>query len=291
MRLGVVRGWAVTALIAWLAAAAACGSSKAAPSPTRAPGGATATSSKAATDPNFTAAVSSYRAYLDDQTSQLVAGTAKLRDAIAAGDLAGARNAYIAARPLYEHIASPAEHFPELALAIDAQPLHGVVEPTSGFHQIEQGLWVANSTSGLGPAADKLASDAVTLKGDIASLPMDVIRMTDAYEQFDKHPVTSTFQQEPYSQLDLIDHAAQVEGSRVVFDALRPAIAARSRDSATEIADAFAKVDATLTPLRSGDGYVPYTSLTLANKRALSDSFGELSSVLSIVATLLKEPA
>jgi iron uptake system component EfeO len=285
-----MRGWVVAALIVGSTFVAACGSSKAATSPTRAAGGATA-ATKAATDPNFTEAVSSYRAYLDDQTSQLIAGTAKLRDAIAAGDLAGARAAYIATRPLYEHIASPAEHFPELALTIDAQPLHGVVEPTSGFHQIEQALWVANSTSGLGPAADKLAADAVTLKSDIASLPMDVIRMTDAYEQFDKHPVTSTFQQEPYSQLDLIDHAAQVEGSRIVFDALRPAIAARSQDSATEIASAFAKVDATLTPLRSGDGYVPYSSLTLVDKRALSDSFGELSSVLSIVATLLKEPA
>ena len=250
MRDGVMRGSALVALVACAIIAAACGSSNAATSPTRAAGAATA-SSKAATDPNFTAAVSSYRAYLDGQTSQLVAGTAKLRDAIAAGDLAGARADYIATRPLYEHIASPAEHFPELALAIDAQPLHGVVEPTSGFHQIEQGLWMANSTSGLGPAAGKLAADAVTLKSDIASLPMDVIRMTDAYEQFDKHPVTSTFQQEPYSQLDLIDHAAQVEGSRVVFDALRPAIAARSQDSATEIASAFAKVDATLTPLRT----------------------------------------
>ena len=241
-------------------------------------------------DPNLTAAVATYRTYLDDQTSQLVVASGKLRDAIAAGDLAGSRAAYIVARPIYEHIASPAEKSPALALEIDSQPLHGDVDPSVGIHKIQFGLWSANSTEGLGPTADKLVSDVMMLRDKIAALPMDPIQMTDAYEQLVKHPVLGSRRQEPYSQLDLLDHEAQVVGSRVVFDALRPAIEARSRSSATEIEGAFANVAAALAPLQSGGVWVPYADLTLADKRQLSEAFGVLSSTLSIVASLLKQP-
>ena len=265
---------------------AGCGSSKSTPAGTQ-----TAPAGKAtSTDPNLTAAVASYHTYLDDQTAQLVATTSTLRDAIAAGDLAGARAAYIASRPIYERIASPAERFPALALAIDSQPLHGVVDPSAGIHKIEYGLWTSNTTDGLGATADKLLADVGTLREQINSISIDAIQMTDAYEQFVKHPVTSTHQQEPYSQLDLLDHAAQVEGSRVVFDALRAAIVARSPNSATEIESAFGKVDASLVPFKSGDAWTPFATLSVANKRDLSESFGTLSSVLSIVAPLLKQP-
>lgn len=283
----LIRVCAVGLIVAAAMALSGCGSSKTAPVGTqmtaRAGVGAT-------TDPNLTAAVAGYRTYLDDQTSQLVAAAQTLRDVIAAGDLAGARAAYIAARLIYERIASPAGRFPALALAIDSQPLHGVVDPASGVHKIEFGLWSSNTTDGLGPTADKLVADVSTLREQIRSISIDAIQMTDAYEQLVKHPVAATFQQEPYSQLDLLDHAAQVEGSRVVFDALRPAIEARSPSSATDIEDAFANVDATLEPFRPGGVWVPYSSLTLANKRELSESFGVLSSILSIVAPLLKRP-
>ena len=264
----------------------ACGSSKSAPATQVAVGGGIATSA----DPNFTAAIASYRAYLDDQTSQLVAATGTLRDAIVAGDLPGARAGYIAARAIYGRIASPAERFPALALEIDSQPLHGDVDPASGIHKVEYGLWSSNSTDGLSSTADKLVADVSTLRDQIMSISIDAIQMTDAYEQFVKHQFTLLHQQEPYSQLDLLDHEAHVEGSRVVFDALRPAIEARSRDSATEIAAAFARVDAALAPLKTGGSWVPWDSLTLAEKRQLSAPFDTLSSLLSMVAPLLKAP-
>ncbi len=282
----LIRVSAISAIVAAASALGGCGSSSPA-----AVGHETASSRvTTTTDPNLAAAVASYRSYLDDQTSQLIAATGTLRDAIAAGDLAGARAAYIAARPIYERIASPAERFPALALAIDSQPLHGVVDPAAGVHKIEFGLWSSNTTDGLGSTAEKLVADVTTLRDQIAAISIGAVQMTDAYEQLVKHPITATFQQEPYSQLDLLDHAAQADGSRVVFDALRPAIEARSRNAANEIVDAFAKVDAMLEPLHPGGVWAPYTSLTLANKRDLSDAFGVLSSVLSIVAPLLKQP-
>ena len=283
----LIRCGAVGAIAVAAMALGACKSSDTKTAGTQVPA---RSGSVATNDPNLTAAVASYRTYVDGQTSQLIAATATLRDAIAAGDVTGARSAYIAARPIYERIASPAERFPALALAIDSQPLHGVVDPATGMHKIEFGLWSSNTTDGLGPTADKLVADVSTLHDRIGSISIDAIQMTDAYEQLVKHPVAATFQQEPYSQLDLLDHAAQVEGSRVVFDALRPAIEARSPNSASDIVGAFDKVDAMLGPLRSGGAWVPYSSLTLANKRDLTDAFGVLSSVLSIVAPLLKQP-
>ncbi len=241
-------------------------------------------------DPNLMAAVSTYRAYLNGQTAQLVATTQAFRDAIAAGDLEAARTAYVAARPFFERIASAAAYLP-VAHDIDSQALHGPVDPRTGFHRIEFGLWMTNATSDLLPAADRLAADAGTLRDQIPTLHMDAIRMTEAYELLDQHPINTRFEEEPYSHTDLVDHQAHVDGSRVVFDALRPAIATRIPRLATTIEGSFADVTAALAPFHDGETFVAYTSLTQADRRRLSQAFDALSEILSRVKTVLQQRA
>jgi iron uptake system component EfeO len=240
-------------------------------------------------DAEFADAVSNYRAYLDKQAAGLVAATASLRDAIAAGDLDASRAAYIAARPWYERIAAAAEYIP-VSREIDPQILHGPVDATVGFHKIEHGLWVDNTTAGLAETADKLAADAATLQQQLPALEMDHLRMTEAYELLDRNPINSRFQMEPYSSSDLNAQQAHVDGSRVVFDALRPAISARLPQLATDIEGAFASVDTALQPFRRGDAFVTYSSLTQDDRRNLSIPFDHLSELLSRVKIIIQQP-
>jgi iron uptake system component EfeO len=278
--------------LACAALLAACGSSSgggtATPaSPTKAT---PAQSAAAAQDAqHLKDAVASYRTYLADQSSQLATAAQALSDAIAAGDLGRARAAYLAARPFYEHIAAAAEYIP-VAHQIDPQFLNSPVDSTVGFHLVEHGLWAQNTTDGLLPAAQKLAADCAQLRDQLPSLAMDPLRMTEAYELLDKAPISSRFEIEPHSHADLVDHQAHVEGSRVVFDLLRPSIAARFPDLATKIEAEFADVGGAMTPYKTADGFVAFTTLSQDQRVKLGQAFGALDEVLSNVKTVLQQP-
>ena len=96
-----------------------------------------------------TSAVDQYRAYLVDQTAQLVTATKAFTDAVDSGDVEAAKQLYPAARVPYERIEPVAETFGDLDPEIDAREGDVPDKEWGGFHKIEQALWVDGSTSGL----------------------------------------------------------------------------------------------------------------------------------------------
>jgi iron uptake system component EfeO len=86
------------------------------------------------------AAAETYRHYLIDDIGQALAGARELRQCLAAGDLAGARKAWIAARGGWERSEVFTSGFvPALDQAIDAWP-----NAEHGFHGIEAVLFGAS---------------------------------------------------------------------------------------------------------------------------------------------------
>ena len=93
-------------------------------------------------------------------------------NAIAAGDLDGAREAWLAARQPWRQMAPVSGRIGDLANRMD--PLADYLAKReedpgfTGFHRIEYGLWAQNSTEGLAPVAAQLAADAAYAQGPAA---------------------------------------------------------------------------------------------------------------------------
>lgn len=97
------------------------------------------------------AAAEEFRPYVLEQIEQSLVAVRTLRDRIAAHDLPGAQQAWLAARGGWESSEIvTSEYFPDLDRAIDAWP-----DSARGFHSIEARLFGAHTTDVLA-AADEL---------------------------------------------------------------------------------------------------------------------------------------
>ncbi|MGA0617469.1 iron uptake system protein EfeO [Paracoccus sp. KR1-242] len=125
----------------------------------------------------FLGPLSEYRVYLVMQGKQAVKSAETLRDAIAAGDLAAAQDAWRQARLPYRRIEPLAYRLSDLENAIDprAAYLEGREKDPAftGYHRIEYGLFDQNSTDGLQPVADRLVADLTALAQRLQETPLD----------------------------------------------------------------------------------------------------------------------
>jgi iron uptake system EfeUOB component EfeO/EfeM len=113
-----------------------------------------------------------YRRHLIDDIGQSLAGARTLRARIAAADLDGARQAWIAARVGWERSEVFTSGFvPELDRQIDAWP-----NATHGFHGIEAGLFGARR-SDVGAQTDALIAHLADLQAQIRDIRLPPQRL------------------------------------------------------------------------------------------------------------------
>ncbi len=241
-----------------------------------------------------------YATYVDDQISFLLVPVRELAAAIKAGDVAAARAAYIKARPFYERIEPVAESFPELDPAIDLRA--GDVEAGAtwtGFHPIEQGLWVKKSTDGLAPLADQLVADITDLQGEAKKLSTATAAGTaGGYQAFEIANGAATLldevlaskitgEEEAYSRIDLLDFEANVEGSLQAFATLKPALDQIDPTLVPRISKSFDALTAALEEYRdpaAPSGWTPYDELTARDKKRLTDALLVVQEPLSAIS-------
>src|SRR6185437_5529007 len=109
----------------------------------------------------------SYRPYMIDGIGSALAGARSLRDRAAAGDLKGAKDAWISARAGWERSeVFTAGFVPELDAEIDAWP-----NASSGFHAIEAALFGAGRTD-VGHDADTLVDNLNNLHDKLHDMPL-----------------------------------------------------------------------------------------------------------------------
>ena len=245
-----------------------------------------------ATKPNplLTKATSGYRTYIVRQSDQLVAGTKQFVAALRANDLAKAKALFGTVRYHYEAIEPVAESFGNLDPAIDARA-NDVAKPSewTGFHRIEQILWVENSTAGTESYGAKLLADVTTLDRRVRTLTFQPAQLANGAVELLNEVSTSkiTGEEERYSHLDLVDFQANVDGSQAAFEAVKPMLAAKDASTATEITQRFADVNTALASYRVGSdrySFVLYTQLTPTDTKQLSAAVDALAEPLSHVA-------
>jgi iron uptake system component EfeO len=233
------------------------------------------------------ATVGSYRAYVQDQATQLVATTKAFTDAVDAGNVEQAKALYADARIPYERIEPVAETFGDLDPSIDAR--EGDVPPKEwgGYHKIEKALWVDGSTAGLDPGVTAQLNEDVqrlaNLVRDVELQPASIANgAVELLNEVSSSKITG--EEERYSRTDLVDFEANVQGSQAAFDAVKPLLEKKKPALAADIATRFGAVLTALDPYRTGTTFVPYTALTNEDTKALSQVIDALAEPLSKVS-------
>jgi iron uptake system component EfeO len=222
---------------------------------------ATTTSAAAAPNPLADKAATEYQAYAVEQTGELVRVVKTLTDAVRAGNLKAAQDAYAPSRLPWERIEPLAGLVEEIDGKVDARvdDFAGVDDAKfTGWHRLEYLLFEKNTTEGGAPFADQLDADIATLNEQMPKLtvaPRDVaVGAAELIEEVSEGKITG--EEDRYSKTDLWDFDANLQGSQVAVDKLEPALAQADPALLGKIEAGFTEIFDTMRPLRRGDGWV-----------------------------------
>ena len=243
-------------------------------------------------DETLAQAGADYQRYVRSQTGALVEQTTAFADAVRAGDVEGAKALFPVARTYWERIEPVAEVFGDLDPRIDGREGDQAEgEDFTGYHRIEQALWVDGSTEGMAPYADQLQADVQEVAGLADDTTLDPLQLANGAKALLDEIATGkiTGEEDRYSHTDLWDFAANLEGSEAAVQALRPYLEEADPDLVAEIDERFAAAEAELEQYRSGDGWVLYDQLTQEQLRGLSGSITALTESVSRVAAVVAD--
>jgi iron uptake system component EfeO len=240
-----------------------------------------------AEDPALTQAAADYQAYVQSETGPLLEQTTAFVTAVKAGDVAGAKALYPAARIHWERIEPVAESFGDLDPLIDGREGDQEAgQDFTGFHRIEKALWVAGDVSDMGPYADQLLTDVQQIVERANEVTLEPLQLANGAKALLDEIATGkiTGEEERYSHTDLWDFAGNLEGSHKAIETLRPYLEKNDADLLAELDERFAATEAELAQYRVGDGWVLYDQLSQTQLKGLSDSVTALTESVSQVA-------
>ncbi len=239
---------------------------------------------------SLASATQGYHDYVVTEVDQLATATRQFTDAVRAGDMDKARQAYPLARLHYERIEPVAASFGDLDPSLDAR-IDGVDNPAdwTGFHRVEKAMWQDKTMDGMSRIADKLDADMIALKSKVADETYQTAQLANgAVELLNEVSTTKvTGEEERYSHTDLWAVAANVDGARKCFELLKPALAAKDPALTQRLEARFTDVTDKLSKYRQGDGYVDYSTVPEPQRRELADVVNALAEPLSKVAGLV----
>ncbi len=249
-----------------------------------------------APSPALDEALAAYKIYVTGNVHQLVADTGAFTAAVIAGDIAQAKRLYAPTRSSFERIEPVAELFPDLDRAIDARAddhERAEQDPAfGGFHRIEHGLWVHNSSQNLGPVADQLMADVLALQQRVGTLAMAPEKVVGGAAALMEEVAAGKISGEEnrYSHTDLWDFQANTEGAHHIVGLLRPLLVPHKL-LLGQIDANFQAVFDTLAKYRNADGsFQSYTKLGQSDRRRLAGRVNTLAEDLSKLRGLLGLP-
>jgi iron uptake system EfeUOB component EfeO/EfeM len=198
---------------------------------------------------DFDRPIATYRRHVRSRLTAMLGAVDDLSAAVARGDAAGARRAWLAADASYESIGAAYGAFGDLDAAINGRPggLQGGVDASdfTGLHRIELALWGRNDLPNAAAAVRRLRTDVRALRKQIGSItiePLDyALRSHEVLEDSLQLQLAGVANRWSESQLTAL--RANVEGTEVVYGSLRAMVRRRNPGVA-------ARADSALTSLR-----------------------------------------
>lgn len=235
---------------------------------------------------DFLGPLGEYKVYLITQGAQAVSTAEALRDAIAAGDLAAAQAAWLAARAPYKRLEPLAYRLSDLESAIDpvADFLEGrEADPAfTGYHRLEYGLFTRQDFDGLASVADRLVADLTTLRARLSGFAIDpallIALPAGMARQLAEGKVVQG--EDHYARTDLDGFAANLDGIAKLAGLLEDVVAPVDPALKEAVAAQLARTRAALDGLKDGETFPPYDRIGAAHRQVLAHSFDELATVL-----------
>ena len=221
----------------------------------------------------------------------MLADTTAFTDAVRAGDIEAAKEAYPISRRSWERIEPIAGLIEDIDTAVDAREddYDGPTDPAfTGWHRLEYQLWTAEDVSEAAAIADQLDADLQTL-ADAApdlELPPGVLTVgaQELIEEVAAPDGKLSGEEDRYSGTDLYDFQANVEGSEALVELLAPALEEADPELLAEIRGQFATIFDRLAELGSfEDGFVPYSEVTQEQRDEFAADLGALAESLSLL--------
>jgi len=244
-----------------------------------------------------TDAVALYRAAVSDGLGQLAGHTDQLAAAVAAGDVPGARGAWLAAHLDYERLGAAYGTFGDLADALDGLPqgLPGGAddEGFTGFLRVEDDLWHDGSPARVAADATQLDQAVHQLVDSFAEAPTDPadipLRAHEILEMTAQRELTGRSDQG--SHTGLATARANVDGTAMVLETLTVPLQRRDPQLLADAQRGLADLTTGLDALRQPDGGWPaLEELTTRQRQDLDARLGALLELLAQVPDVLPMP-
>ncbi len=232
---------------------------------------------------SFSVVTDEYRKYAIGEIEEFVKATEAFTTAVKNGDVDQAKALYATSRVHYERAEPIAEVFGDLDPKIDAREGDVPEAEWGGYHRIEKGLWVENTTIGYEQYAEQLMKDVNLLRAkvDTVEVTPDLL-ITGAVDLLNEVSTSKvTGEEDRYSHTDLFDFAANVEGADKIFQLLNPALKEKDEELSKEIQIRFDDVFSLLNKHKNDEGYKVYTDLTEPEIKELSQAIDALAEPLS----------
>jgi iron uptake system EfeUOB component EfeO/EfeM len=234
----------------------------------------------------FIGPLSEYRVYLGRRASQIVAATAALAEKVAAGDVAGAKAAWLAARTPWREIAPVSARLGDLSNQMD--PLAEYLAERekdpgfTGFHRIEYGLWVENSTQGLAPVADKLLAEAAGLKDRLSALEVQPADLAgNAAALATRVAEQASGSRTPYSHADLAEFSADLAGLSKSALLVDPLVAAADPVASKALHQALDAAEALLDGFKVDGAWPSYETVDAPGRARITEAFTSIAAAAS----------
>ena len=237
-----------------------------------------------------------YKQFALEQLDEFTVKTEEFVAAVKSGDVEKAKKLYAPARMHFERSEPIAESFGDLDPRIDAR-LADIkeegkgAEEWSGYHKIEYGLWVDNTTKGYEAAADQLLDDVKELRAKVETVEVTPdLMITGAVDLLNEVSTSKiSGEEEIYSHTDLYDFKANIEGAEEIFKIFKTKLAAKDKALAATLESRFNNVNDLLAKYEEGKGgYISYEELTKEDTKALSEAVDQLGEPLSQMAIVVE---
>lgn len=240
----------------------------------------------------LTVATDQYALYVKQQSEELVVKTKEFAELYINGQDDKARSLYPIARTHWERIEPVAESFGDLDPRLDLREADLEEDQKwTGWHRIEKDLWpqkdgasyVALTATERQQLADQLVADTEELNSRVLKLTFDPTQLGNGAKELLDEVATGkvTGEEEIWSGTDLWDFQANLDGARIAFEVLEPALRQKDAALADTLTERFASVQTALDLHKSGDGFVLYSTLTESQVQELARVVDALSEPLS----------
>ncbi|WP_188113700.1 iron uptake system protein EfeO [Salinicola halimionae] len=236
----------------------------------------------------FIGPLAEYRVYTTLQLRKLRSSADELRDAIAAGDLSAAQQAYREARRIDLHLAMPIGLFSDIDQRLNAHADDFEQRENDpafvGFHRLAGGLFERQSTADLSTAAEQLVTDVETLATRLKSASIPPQQLADGSARvletwLDHHRDDTSIEAR-----DLADLIALTEGADKIVSLLSPLLESQSPEILHTLESNLTALQRDLqadTDSPTSRGAVDDADL-LQTTRALANSLSDINHALTL---------